>query len=98
MLNALAASFTDDTKPWLEAVNSETLRLLTECQSSPEQIQNSNSNNIAIDERSMLYKLLALLSQYMDDVTVVSCNISKILSPINQRSLVDLKVTIYFGL
>lgn len=96
LFSVFTASFTDDTKPWLEAVNIETVRLLTEYQSNLEQNHNSNSNNVIIDERAMMYKLLAFLTQYMDDATVINNNISKILTPISQRTLMDLKVNYYF--
>lgn len=88
LLNSLTASFTDDTKPWLEAVNIEAIKLLGENQGNAD----ANSNNIAVDERAMLFKLIALLSQYIDDASIVTSNITKILSPLSQRSLIDLKV------
>ncbi|XKL60693.1 hypothetical protein PGB90_007750 [Kerria lacca] len=91
LLDLLSSSFTDDIKPWLCAVNTETLKLLTEQQTNHDYNQNTNLNNISLDEQTILFKMLALLTQYMDDDDVVFTNIEKILSPINQRSLLDLK-------
>lgn len=95
LLDALSASFVDDTKPWLGAVNSEILKLLTQLQSNNDLTHATNVNSITLDERAFLYKLLALLTNYVDDENVINTNVEKILFPVHQRSLLDLKVRTY---
>ncbi len=89
LLDTLSASFNDDTKPWLQAVNTETVKILSEQLTNND---NASFNDVAADERSILFKVLALLTYYIDDETTISNNVDKILSPIGQRSLSDLKV------
>lgn len=96
LLNALSASFIDDTKPWLGAVNAEILKLLTQYQSNNDLTHATSANSIIHDERAFLYKLLALLTDYIDDENVINTNVEKILFPVNQRSLLDLKVNTHF--
>lgn len=93
LFDALATSFTDETKTWLVSVNTETLMLLTERLTGVDNNQNvTHDNNITVSERAMLYKMLAFFTQYIDDEAVINTNIEKILHPIHQRSLIDLKV------
>lgn len=92
LLDALSTSFIDDTKPWLGAVNAEILKLLTQYQSNTDLTHATNASSTVLDERAFLYKLLALLTDYVDDENVIHTNIEKILFPVNQRSLLDLKV------